>query len=52
MLRWRHLTPGFVRGGVHRVKRPFVYLVVELGETGGSSQPPAVMRATSQTNFL
>ena len=51
MLRWRHLTPGFVGGGVHRVKRSVLYFVAELGETRGSFHPPAVMipQATTQT---
>ena len=34
MLGWRRLTPGFVGGGLLRVKRPSFVCVIELDETG------------------
>ena len=39
MLRWRHLTPGFVGGGIYRVKRFLVCFVLELGAAGSSFFP-------------
>ena len=39
MLRWHHLTPGFVGGGAYRVRRSFLYFVAELGAAGSSFFP-------------
>ena len=52
MLKWRHLTPRFVGGGVYRVKPLVVCFVIGLGEAGSSSHPPAVMMPQATTQIM